>query len=72
MPRKLLVKWIEDAVSEFDKSVRMSRGIFNSFQICGIDLEDAELSKFMSHLNKLSNETVYGTLLDNQRASDLV
>ena len=72
VPRKLLVKWIEDAVSEFDKSVRMSRGIFKSFQICGIDLEDAELSKFMSHLNKLSNETVYGTLLDNQRASDLV
>ena len=69
--RKTFVKWVESAVKEFEQQVRMRRGIYKSFQTCGIDMEDAELGAFNSHLDKLKCETVYGTLLSNQAAINL-
>jgi len=60
--RENLVKFVVNADQRFNRSIT------RSFQICGLDPWAMSLGKFTKHLDSLTTNKVYETLVKHQEA----
>jgi len=67
VPRETMITWIEQAVRAVDAKQRKTRKIASVFTQCGLNPHDMEKVDFGSHLQSLSEDSIYNSLIQNQR-----
>ena len=63
--------FVEKSFDEINADQKRNRSISRSFQICGLDPWATNLDKFTEHLDSLSTNKVYETLIKHQQAVTL-
>ena len=71
VPREQIISWIEQAVVHLNNKQKQTRKVARIFAKCGLDIYDFEKNAFASHLETLSEDSIYNALIQNQKAYDL-
>jgi hypothetical protein len=69
--REILLGFIEKAFRSINRDQKCSSSIYKSFRMCGLNPWDDTLEHFRAHLDSLSQNSLYATLLKNQEALQL-
>ena len=69
--REQLVTFIESSVESINAQQKKTLGIYKSFNICGLNPWVESMDDFHNHLDSLSNNALYKTLLRTQQALDI-
>lgn len=69
--RAKLLEFIEMACKRINDNQKISMSIYKSFKMCGLNPWDEELEEFRLHLDSLSVNKVYDSLLRSQKALNL-
>ena len=69
--REQLLTFIESSVESINAQQKKTLGIYKSFTICGLNSWVESLDDFHNHLDSLSNNALYKTLLRTQQALDI-
>ena len=74
--RELLVQWVEESLATIYQKQVATRDISRTFRKCGMDPFDDDKDLFSRHLEKMSEQSVYNSLIqnliDNQEAQLLI
>ena len=62
---------IEEAVAHQNNNQKQNRKIAHIFAKCGMDPLDMEIPAFAAHLETLSQDSIYNSLIQNQQATDV-
>jgi len=69
--RETLLGFIEKAFRSINSEQKRTKSIYKSFCMCGLNPWDDKLGLFTQHLDSLSQNKLYATLLKNQEALQL-
>jgi len=70
VPREQIITWIEQAVREVDVGQRRTRKIASIFEQCGLNPHDLEKVQLGMHLQSLSEDSIYDSLIQNQKETN--
>ena len=70
VPREQIISWIEQAVREANLGQRKTRKVANIFDLCGLNPLDTEKVQFGNHLQSLSQDSIYDSLIQHQKETD--
>ena len=68
LPREVFVSFVERALAQVDNAQRLNMEIRRTFQKCGLDPYDADKLLFAQHLESLSKEALYNSLIEAQKS----
>ena len=73
MPREDFVHIVEDAIEDINLKNRREPYISDGFRLCGLNpwSQEASLSMFKNHLDKLEENKILNSLVQNQTALKL-
>ena len=69
--REELTLMVETAFNKINDEQKRKMSIYQSFKLCGLSPWDEELVEFKGHLDSLSTNSIYASLLNNQEALNL-
>ena len=69
--REMLVQFIEETFNDINLKEKSSRSIMKSFDLCGLNPFAETLQPFIDHLNSLSENKIYKSLMDNNNSIDI-
>ena len=72
VPREQIISWIEQAVHEVDIGQRRTRKVATIFDSCGVNPHDMEKVQFAHHLQTLSEDSIYDSLIQHQKETNFV
>ena len=70
VPREQIISWIEQAVHEVDAGQRRTRKNAEIFYQCGLNPHDTDKIKFGAHLQSLSEDSIYNSLIEHQKETN--
>jgi len=66
--REELTLMVETAFDKINNDQKCKMSIYQSFKLCRLNPRDEELVEFKEHLDSLSANSIYSSLLNNQKA----
>ena len=70
VPREQIISWIGQAVHEVDAGQRRTRKNAEFFFQCGLNLQNTDKIKFGAHLQSLSENSIYNSLIQHQKETN--